>query len=142
LGFLSWFKNNPEEAEESQLELFDSSQTLTKRERVDGATVRRDFNQAVKDSGGDKEAQAKSTVAMTEELFGCKPKTLYEQTGGKVGDRSTLPKEAQKAFIVGETVATHDLKAKEITGNQQQKNQQIVDTVSDSGKKARGLFPW
>jgi hypothetical protein len=140
--FLAWFKNNPEEAAESQLELFGSSQALTKHERVDGATVRKDFNQAIKDSGGDREAQAKSTVAMTEELFGCKPKTLYEQTGGKEGSRSTLPKEAQKAYIVGETVATHDLKAKEITGSQQQKNQQIVDSVRDSGKKARRLFPW
>jgi hypothetical protein len=28
---------------------------------------------------------------MTEELFGCKPKTLYGQTGGKEGSRSTLP---------------------------------------------------
>ncbi len=142
MGFLAWFKSNPEEVEASQLELFGSSQALTKRERVDGATVRRDFNQAIKDSGGNTEAQAKSTVAMTEELFGCKPKTLYEQTGAKEGDRSTLPEEAQKAYIVGETVATHDLKAKEITGNQQQKNQQIVDSVRDSGKKARRLFPW
>ena len=98
MGFLSWFKNKPEEAEESQLELFDTSQALTKRERVDGATVRRDFNQAVKDSGGDKEAQAKSTVAMTEELFGCKQKTLYEQTGGKAGDRSTLPFIGSESF--------------------------------------------
>ncbi len=58
MGFLAWFKSNLEEVEASQLELFGSSQALTKYERVDGATVRRDFNQAIKDKGGDTEAQA------------------------------------------------------------------------------------
>ncbi|MCP2728439.1 hypothetical protein [Limnofasciculus baicalensis] len=120
--------NNPEE--------------LTKRERVDGAIVRQDFNKAIEDKGGDKEAHAKSTVALTEELFDCKPKTLYQETRAKQGDRSTLPKEVQKAYIVGEIVATHELNAKEITGNQEERNQEIVDSVRDSGQKARQLFPW
>jgi hypothetical protein len=66
----------------------------------------------------------------------------FSVTGAKKGDRSTLPKEAQKAYIVGETVATHDLKVKDIKGSQQQKNLKIVDSVRDSSQKARGLFPW
>ena len=79
---------------------------------------------------------------MTRSLFDCNTKELYQGTGAKKGDRSTLPNEAQKAYIVGETVATHDLKAKDIQGSQQQKNLKIVDSVRDSSQKARGLFPW
>jgi len=70
-------------------------------------------------------------------------KDLYRETGGKRGDRTTLPAEAQKAYMVGETVATHDLKqAGKFDGNQQQVNRQIEGTVKDSSKKVRKLFPW
>jgi hypothetical protein len=124
------------------LELFGNSTELTKRERVDGATVRNDFTRTIQDKGGDEKAQRDSTEAMTRELFDCNTKELYQGTGSKRGDRSTLPKEAQKAYIVGETVATHDLKAKDIKGSQPQKNSQIVDSVRSSSQKVRGLFPW
>ncbi len=80
---------------------------------------------------------------MTEELFGCQPEELYDGTGGKRGDRSTLPKEVQKAYIVGETVATHDLHSTTIKGStQDEKNAEIADTVRQSSKKTRRLFPW
>ncbi len=142
MGFLNWFKSNPDQVQESQLDLFGNSVELRSRERVDGATVRNDFTKAIQDKGGDEKAQRDSTEAMTRELFDCNTKELYQGTGAKKGDRSTLPKEAQKAYIVGETVATHDLKAKDIKGSQQQKNLKIVDSVRDSSQKARGLFPW
>jgi hypothetical protein len=112
------------------------------RSRVDGATVRKDFTQTIQNKGGDGEAQAQSTEKMTRTIFGCGTKQLYEETQSKKGDRSTLPQDAQTAYIVGETAATHDLKATDIDGNQQQRNQQIVDTVEDSSKKVKGLFPW
>lgn len=125
------------------MDLLGTSQPLTPYERVDGATVRNDFTKEIKNKGGDEKAHRNSTVAMTEELFGCQPNELYDSTGGRRGDRSTLPKEAQKAYIVGETIATHDLRATEIKGNSQaEKNFEITETVRESSKKTRGLFPW
>lgn len=80
---------------------------------------------------------------MTRELFDCSVDELYQETGGKKNNRSTLPKEAQKAYIVGETVATHDLNdAGQFQGNQDQVNRQVEGTVRDSSKKVRKLFPW
>lgn len=122
------------------MSLFEESKPV--RSRVDGATVRKDFTQTIQNKGGDGEAQAQSTEKMTRTIFGCGTKQLYEETQSKKGDRSTLPQDAQTAYIVGETAATHDLKATDIDGNQQQRNQQIVDTVEDSSKKVKGLFPW
>jgi hypothetical protein len=116
MGFLNWFKSNPDEVQESQLDLFGNSTELTRRERVDGATVRNDFTKTIQDKGGDEKAQRDSTEAMTRALFDCNTQELYQGTGARKGDRSTLPKEAQKAYIVGETVATHDLKPKTLKG--------------------------
>jgi alanyl-tRNA synthetase len=79
---------------------------------------------------------------MTQEIFGCMPDELYAETGGKKGDRSTLPQDAQTAYMVGEVAATHRLKETEIDGNQSQRNAQIVDTVQSSSREVKGLFPW
>jgi hypothetical protein len=87
--------------QESQLDLFGNSTELTRRERVDGATVRNDFTKTIQDKGGDEKAQRDSTEAMTRSLFDCNTQELYQGTGARKGDRSTLPKEAQKAYIVG-----------------------------------------
>lgn len=59
-----------------------------------------------------------------------------------MGDRSTLPQDVQTAYIVGETVASHDLKAAEVQGNQRQRNEQIEASVEESSEKVKGLFPW
>lgn len=125
-----------------QTDLFGGSQALTPHKRVDGATVRKDFESTIKAKGGSQRAYRDATNALTEELFDMKTHELYDATGGKRNDRSTLPKEAQKAYIVGETVANHDLKAKNVSGNQAQRDEEITDSVRDSGKKVRGLFPW
>ena len=79
---------------------------------------------------------------MSLSLFDLKTNELYKATGGVKNKRKTLPKEAQKALMSGETVANHDLKSQEIQGSPSQKNQQIVQSVSNSGKKVRKLFPW
>ena len=142
MGFLDWFKSTPEDSEETQLDLLNSSSQPI-RGRVDGAIIRKDFTRAIQEGGGDDQAQANSTAGMTRELFDCEVRDLYRETGGKRGDRTSLPAEAQKAYMVGETVATHDLKqAGKFDGNQQQVNRQIEDTVVDSSKKVRKLFPW
>lgn len=109
---------------------------------MDGATVRKDFTQTIQDKGGDSNAQAGATEKMTQILFGCSTSDLYRETSSRKGDRASLPQDAQTAYIVGETAATHDLKATEIQGNQRQRNEQIEATVEESSHKVKGLFPW
>lgn len=122
------------------MDLLGQSQPV--RGRVDGVTVRKDFTQTIKTKGGSNRAYGRATAKMTEELFGCSTDALYEETGAKPGDRSTLPQDAQTAYIVGEVTATHRLKQTDIAGNQQQRDAQIVDTVEDSTRNVKGLFPW
>lgn len=108
MGFLNWWQNKAPETD-SQLDLFGNSQELVQQERVDGAIVNKDFNKAIKDSGGSNTAYGRAVQAETQELFDCDVEQLYQETGGRKGDRSTLPKEAQKAYIVNETLSTHRL---------------------------------
>ena len=144
MGFLSWFKNNPDEEDSTgnQLDLFSKSKNLPERRRVDGATVRKQFSKTIQAKGGDAEAQATSTEALTEEIMGCGTEDLYEGTNAKRRRRETLPARAQEALMTGEIVATHDLKGEDVQGNQLQRNEQITDSVRKSGKKVRKLFPW
>jgi len=79
---------------------------------------------------------------MTRSLFGCAIDELYATTNGRRGDRTTLPQDAQSAYIVGETAATHRLKGADIQGNKRRKHQQIIDTVEDSSNEVKGIFPW
>ena len=124
------------------MSLLGDSQALVERRRVDGVTVRKNFTKTIQDKGGDEVAQERSTAALTQEVMDCSPRDLYRETGSKQGRRETLPERAQEALMTGEIVSTHDLKQKTITGNQQQRNQQIEGAVRDSGKKVRKLFPW
>lgn len=96
----------------------------------------------MQNKGGDGRTQADATVKMTQKVFGCNPDELYQETGARQGDRSSLPVDAQTAYIVAETAATHDLKAKDIQGTKQKRHQQIVETVEESSDKVKGLFPW
>ncbi|MBP0017992.1 MAG: hypothetical protein J7647_10595 [Cyanobacteria bacterium SBLK] len=115
---------------------------MPERRRVDGITVRNKFEDAIKDKGGTDKTYARSTEALTREVMGCGTRELYEQTEAKKGDRSTLPEVAQEALMTGEIVATHDLNEREVSGTQREKNEQIVESVKDSGRKTRRLFPW
>lgn len=141
MGFLNWFqKSEDTTSEDTQLSLIDNSQPL--RGRVDGASIRKEFTKTIRDKGGDKDTHAESTETMTRSLFGCGTDELYKGTGGRKGDRTTLPHDAQAAYMVGETAASHQLKATPIAGNKQQKHQQIVDTVEDASNRTKGIFPW
>lgn len=142
MGFLKWLADNPEESEESQLTLFGNSQPLTKQQRLDSAIVNRDFNQVIEQKGGSDRAYPKAANAMTQELFDMNARDLYEATDGKLNDRSTLPKSAQKAFTATEIRAGYELEAKDIQGSQRQKDQQIVESVRQSSKANRKWLPW
>lgn len=142
MSFLKWLAENPDEPEQVQLSLFGDSPKLTARERVDGAIVNKDLNKTIQQKGGTGNVYKVAAEALTQELFDLDTEDLYEGTGGKSGDRATLPKEAQKAFIAGEIRADYDLRKKEIEGTPSQKNQQIVRSVRDSGKETRKGLLW
>ena len=122
-----------------------SSAEITPHQRVDGATVYKDFTKSVKESGGSDRAIPRAVQAETQELFDCNVNELYEETGGKVGDRTSLPTEAQKAYMVNETlskhVLDHEVKGTQ-TGNQKQKDETIVEVVKEVAKETRKWFPW
>jgi hypothetical protein len=142
MGFLNWFKEQPEETSEaSQMDLLGNS--LPVRSRVDGAIVRKEFTKTIKEKGGGKMTQAQATEAMTRELFGCGTNEIYRETGANQSKRETLPYEAQTAYIVGEAVCTDRLKETPIEGSDSQKHAQIVDVVeSTTRNEVKGLFRW
>lgn len=147
MAFLDWWKDNKEEESASQLDLLESAKELApQRKRVDGATVYRRFTQKIKDAGGSDRVYAKTVRAETEALFDCNVEQLYKETGGKQGDRSTLPVEAQEAYIVSEALSTHELAAKQIASSPQSQkvvDQQIVQTVKETATEIRDRWlPW
>ena len=104
--------------------------------------MRKNFTQTIKDKGGSRRCYQDSTEVLTKEVLGCETSKLYEETGAKPGDRSTLPERGQEALMTGEIIATYDLKEKDISGTEKERNQKIVESVRDSGQKTRKLFPW
>jgi hypothetical protein len=147
MGFLSWWADNKSEESATQLDLLDKSQAITpQRKRVDGATVNQRFNKAIRDCGGGKLAHRDSVIAETQELFDCSVRELYQKVGGKVGDRSTLPVEAQEAYIVSEALAAHDLYASQESDqsqSQEESDARIVETVRVTARDVRKRWlPW
>ena len=148
MGFLNFWQEEKSSYEEqaSQLDLSGNSQQLTsRRKRVDGAIVNRRFNKAISDNGGDEEAHRQSAIAETDELFGCSVRELYQATGGKRGDRSTLPQPAQEAYMVNESLTAHELERMVGTiggEDQDEVNGRIVGMVRQEAKKTRFRLPW
>lgn len=144
MGFINWWQNNKDETD-SQLSLLGDSQPLTRSERVDGATVFKDFSQAVQDAGGSSRSYARAVREETKALFDCGVDELYEETGGRKGDRSTLPKEAQKAYLVSETLATHQINQAQpnlVDQSQQMRDDAVVETVKQTATEVRKWLPW
>lgn len=85
--------------------------------------------------------------AETQELFDLTTDQLYKQTGGRKGDRSTLPHEAQKAFIATEILATHRINENAATYPDPEHDQAgtdnaIVNDVRHTAKAVRKRLPW
>lgn len=148
MGFLNWWKNEAENQEESasQLDLIgDSQQLAPQRKRVDGATVFKRFTKSIKDNGGGSRSYQRAIGAETEELFDCDVDQLYKGTGGKQGDRSTLPQAAQEAYMVNESLASNELERQQGTiGGETQKevDGKIVESVRQTSKQTRKWLPW
>ena len=110
MGFIDWFKNNASEETDSHLDLLGGSQPLPEKRRVDRTDVLKDFQAQIKESGGSQRAYPQAIAAETEELFGESIDSLYNGVGGKRGDRDTLPRSAQKAYMHNEIDCTQQLK--------------------------------
>lgn len=66
------------------------------RKRVDGATVNTEFRASVKNAGGSNRVYPRVVETETQELFDCSTDELCAGTGGKKGDRATLPTPAHR----------------------------------------------
>ncbi len=148
MGFLNFWKQekdteiNPESSQ--QLDLFRKGE-LANRERSTGATIFRKFTDSIKSNGGDADAIIDSITVETEELFGCSVRELYQATGGKKNDRSTLPEIVQRSYIANEALSSFELERMEGTiggDDQQENNERISGTVRDVSKKTRKWLPW
>ena len=144
MGFLNWFQSNESAEDSTQLDLLEDNQQLSKRRRVDGAIVNRDFRDAIHGSGGSQKAYPKAVIAETKELFGCELDELYQSTGGKKGNRGTLPEAAQKAYMASEIRATHELGRTEFYDceNPDQVDRKIISTTRAAAKETRKWLPW
>ena len=146
MGFLDWWKENPDVADPStgdQLSLWGESENLPERRRISGLTIRKRFNAAIARHGGDSDGQAAATEVLTEEVLDRSTKELYQQTGAKKKQRETLPELAQEALAAGETIAAHQLNSSpEFQGDQMKRNNQIVETTRDASRGLRRLLPW
>ena len=115
------------------------------RKRVDGATVNRRFTKTIKDNGGGPQSYKKAIRAETKELFGCTVRELYEQTGGKFRDRSTLPQPAQEAYMVNESLSANELERMHGTiggESQDEVDERIIGVVREQSKQTRKWLPW
>ena len=144
MGFLNWFESNPQEESSTgeQLSLLDNSQELVERQRVDGAIVRKLYTQTIKAKGGNNRTYPNATEELTHEVMGCSTQDLYQQTGAKLHKRETLPVSAQSAIIAAEVLANYELKGQDITGDEYDRHQQIIEAARQTGKRCRKSFPW
>jgi hypothetical protein len=143
MSFLKWWENNQPEPEALQLDLFGNSQDITPHEVVDVRTSTKDLNEALKKKGGDEECFRKTAIAITEETFGCQPKELYQATGAKENDRTSLPKDAQKALISVQTVVTHAIDTHAVQSNTQPEiNSELTGKSREVAQDHRKFFPW
>jgi hypothetical protein len=143
MSFLQWWQKNQPEPEALQLDLFGNSQEITPHEVVDVRTSTRDLNEALKQKGGDRDCFINTANAITEETFGCQPKELYKATNARQSDRTSLPKEAQKALISVQTVVTHAVTGHEVlSATQPEINSELTDKSREVAKEHRKFLLW
>ena len=105
----------------------------------------RKFTDSIKANGGDADAIIDSITVETEELFGCSVRELYQATGGKKNDRSTLPEIVQRSYIANEALSSFELERMEGTiggDDQDEVNDRINAVVKERSKKTRKWLPW
>jgi hypothetical protein len=120
----------------------DNSKELVERQRVDGAIVRKLYTQTIKAKGGSDRTYAVATEQLTKEVMGCNTHDLYQKTGSTLHKRETLPVSAQSAIIAAEVLANYELKGQDITGDEYDRHQQIIESARQTGQRCRKSFPW
>jgi hypothetical protein len=135
MGFLTWWNNQPKDEQLSLLG--DTSEPLVQQQRVDNAVTQKALQSEVHARGGDKLTSKIVNATITSNMLDCSVDQLYRETGGKRGNRATLPAEAQEALMTGDIIARH-----EIVGQDAHGHQQILDAADTGSRKARKLFPW
>jgi hypothetical protein len=120
------------------------SHSLARHERVDGAIVNKDFQKSVKDASGSDKTYPEVIRVETEELFDCTVEELYAGTNSRKGNRASLPKEAQTAYIANEIRATHELNAasSSYSHDPDERHGQTVEQVKETSKQTRKWLPW
>lgn len=143
MSFFTWLASQkPEQPQESQLDLFQQSQDLTERKRIDGTIGQKKLTKAIKDKGGTGKVYPQVNNAITEELFDCGVAELYGHTNSKPGDRGTLPTDAQAAYLIADVKASFDIESADIQGKPHERNQHIINTAAKSAKETRKWLPW
>lgn len=134
---MTWLERWKTQPKETQIDLFGQDKVLAEKQRLTGAISNNLLKAEVKKRGGNHKTQAAVNAIVTIETLGCSPSELYPATGGKPGDRSTLPLEAQEALQTGDVAARHEMVVSDAQGDLQ-----LKEAAYRGGSRARKLFPW
>jgi hypothetical protein len=151
MAFLNWWNDQPESEdyalEIKRKELFP---TMTSNQPLVGAdTARQDLDRTLREKGADVNGAMEANQALETEILGRSAYELAKELNpevvetGAVMTTSALPKPAQEGLLAGRIRARYDLEGTEITAKDQaEKNQQIEDSVRQSGRETRKWLPW
>lgn len=149
MAFLNWWQQQPESEDYQPIvngELISIASSSEDLVSID--TVRRDFDRTLKNKGADSAGVIRANRAIEAEILDC---SAYELTRalnpelprGAVQTHRALPKPAQEGLTAGRIRARYDLEGADITAaDQAEKNQQIEESVRQSGRETRKWLPW
>jgi hypothetical protein len=149
MTFANWWQQQPESEDyhpvvEGELMAIASSS----EELVTVDTVRRDFDSIMHSKGADPAGVIRANRALEREILDSSSYELARELNpqlprGVVLTHRALPKPAQEGLTAGRIRARYDLEGTEITAEDQaEKNQQIEDSVRQSGRETRKWLPW
>jgi hypothetical protein len=151
MAFLNWWKQQPESEDYLlEVERKEVLPTMASNQPLVGAdTARQDLNRVLQEKGADMKAVMGANQALETEILGCSAYHLTRELNPEVTETravmttSALPKPAQEGLLAGRIRARYDLEGTEITAEDQaEKNQQIEDSVRQSGRETRKWLPW
>lgn len=151
MAFLNWWNGQPE-SEDYALEIKhkDLCPTMASNQDLVGAdTARQDLDRALLAKGADLNGTLDANYALETEILGHSAYELARQLNPEIAERGAilthraLPKPAQEGLLAGRIRARYDLEGTDITAEDQAgKNQQIEESVRQSGRETRKWLPW
>lgn len=118
-----------------------------------GITVKNEWTTAVDRAGGTSNTYPAASVALHKEILGHSrtevDRALLEAHGGP-GDHQDalplmgqhLPEPAQRAMMAGHVISAFDLNATEFQGTPEERHEQVIESVKESGRTVRRSLPW